>query len=399
MGRWLSFRGLRPLVRGTSGHRSGYQRSPVVPGRNSDHCYISLTFCSWPPRPGTAGVPAQAAYPWPCMCHRGSYRPARPGRYPACHRHEAAVIREAARRVLAGEAVRVVARDLNTRGIITVAGKAWTTDSLTRVLIAARISGRREYIPIETYNGATRPKTGEITAENTWPAIITPAQSGRLRALLTAPGRGHTNGHAARTYLLSGVFRCGLCGHPMYGRVHNGKPRYQCIKDPGRPGLWQGRGVRAPGRRRDPRQDPHRAGRLTRAAARPDPPPPGRREHRRQRRRRRQAAPDRRPPRRAGRRLGRRGESAARNGPPPSECSTPAPSSTPAAWPAPCGQAHQETAHSPPGGPPIHPSAPGHEGKRRPAGHSSPYSAGTLRARLCTRPAPPSRPDSAARHG
>jgi site-specific DNA recombinase len=148
---------------------------------------------------------------------------------------EAAIIREAARRVLAGEAVRAVARDLNERGIVTVTGKAWTTASLTTVLTAARISGRREYIPIETYNGGTRPRTGEITAEDAWPAIITPAQSDRLRALLTAPGRGATNGHGARTYLLSGVFHCGLCGHPMYGRVHNGKPRYQCIKEPGRP--------------------------------------------------------------------------------------------------------------------------------------------------------------------
>ncbi len=148
---------------------------------------------------------------------------------------EAAVIREAARRVLAGEAVRAVAADLNERGIVTVTGKTWTTTNLTTVLTAARISGRREYIPVETYTGHTRPRTGEITAADAWPHIITPAQSDRLRALLTAPGRGGTNGHGARSYLLSGLLRCGLCGHPMYGRVHNGTPRYQCVKDPGRP--------------------------------------------------------------------------------------------------------------------------------------------------------------------
>ncbi len=148
--------------------------------------------------------------------------------------HEAEILRECARRVLTGESVRGVAADLNTRGIHTATGRAWTPTSLRGVLISARISGRREYTPIELYQNNTRPTTGEITATGTWPAIITPARSDRLRALLTAPGRGPAT--TARRYLLSGIFRCGICGHPMHGRVHNGKPRYQCIKDPGKPG-------------------------------------------------------------------------------------------------------------------------------------------------------------------
>jgi hypothetical protein len=37
-------------------------------------------------------------------------------------------------------------------------------------------------------------------------------------------------------YLLSGVFTCGLCGAVLGGRADAGKPRYQCISDPGRVG-------------------------------------------------------------------------------------------------------------------------------------------------------------------
>ncbi len=47
--------------------------------------------------------------------------------------NEGETIREAARRVLSGEAVRAIARDLNDRGIVTVTGKQWTTTSLTTV--------------------------------------------------------------------------------------------------------------------------------------------------------------------------------------------------------------------------------------------------------------------------
>jgi len=43
---------------------------------------------------------------------------------------------------------------------------------LKQVLTSARISGRREYHE-------------EIVHENSWPAIITPAVSDQLRALLT----------------------------------------------------------------------------------------------------------------------------------------------------------------------------------------------------------------------
>lgn len=72
---------------------------------------------------------------------------------------EADVIRECARRVLAGESQSSVCNDLNGRAI-TTAAKPWRTSALKDTLIAARISGRREY-------------HGDITAGQAWPRIIT----------------------------------------------------------------------------------------------------------------------------------------------------------------------------------------------------------------------------------
>jgi hypothetical protein len=110
---------------------------------------------------------------------------------------EAAIIREIARRTLAGETIKELAAEMNARGYTTVNGRAWTRQSLRLVLVSARISGRREYRPTDSYEHGQRPLLGPITATDAWPAIISPEDSDRLRALLSdqfraqprAPGR------------------------------------------------------------------------------------------------------------------------------------------------------------------------------------------------------------------
>lgn len=152
--------------------------------------------------------------------------------------HEAAVIRECAARVLAGESLISIARDLNRRELPTSTGRQWRTVVLRALLASARISGRRDYRP--TVSGA-RPLLGEILAETAdWPAIITPEDSDRLRALLSRTDRRTTPG-SGRRYLLSGILVCGRCGHPMVCRPRGDSgdrnaARYLCRKDPGTPG-------------------------------------------------------------------------------------------------------------------------------------------------------------------
>ena len=135
---------------------------------------------------------------------------------------EAERIRELAERILAGESLRSAATDLNERGIRTVTGRAWTPHTVRQMLLGARLSGQREHL-------------GEIVGKAAWPAIITKAQTARLRALLNDPQR-RTN-RVARKYLLAGLLRCGACGTTMVARPREDhRRRYVCPRDPGRNG-------------------------------------------------------------------------------------------------------------------------------------------------------------------
>ncbi|MFE3455849.1 recombinase family protein [Nonomuraea sp. NPDC059194] len=146
---------------------------------------------------------------------------------------EADIIREAARRALAGESLASVCRDFEKRDIRTPSGRHWLPTTLRRMLAAARISGRREHIPRSSFQ-TTRPLLGEIVADAVWPAIIDPIDSDRLRVLLNDPTRDYRRQAATgRTYLLSGILRCGRCGHRMNGRPRSGVPRYVCPNVPG----------------------------------------------------------------------------------------------------------------------------------------------------------------------
>jgi DNA invertase Pin-like site-specific DNA recombinase len=135
---------------------------------------------------------------------------------------EAALITEMAERLLAGDSLRSIATNLNDRDVVTVTGRQWTTHSVRQLLYSARVSGQREH-------------HGEIIGKASWPAIIKPANTTRIRALLNDPDR-RTN-RVARKYLLAGLLRCGSCGTTMVSRPRSdGRGRYVCSRDPGRDG-------------------------------------------------------------------------------------------------------------------------------------------------------------------
>ena len=132
---------------------------------------------------------------------------------------EAAVIREAATRLLAGESVRSICVSLNERGEPTVSGRTWSSQTLRRMLESARISGQREH-------------HHKILGEAEWPGIISPAETERIRALLSDPAR-RTN-RTARRYLLARLLRCDLCGATLVSRpTANRTRRYVCASGPG----------------------------------------------------------------------------------------------------------------------------------------------------------------------
>jgi site-specific DNA recombinase len=138
------------------------------------------------------------------------------------HPNEAGVIRDCVRRTLAGDSLRSICTDLNDRGIPTVTGKEWTSQTLRRMLMNPRLSGQRAH-------------HGEIVAKAEWPAIITPRETQQLQAKLGDPDR-RTN-RASQRYLLTRLLRCSHCNGPLVARPReDGTRRYVCPSGPGSPG-------------------------------------------------------------------------------------------------------------------------------------------------------------------
>ncbi len=117
---------------------------------------------------------------------------------------EAALIREAADRFLAGEALDSIVDDWRCRQIRPLRGTEWTRRKLTRVLTSPRTAGDN------TFNGV-------VVARGCFPAILDPLTFAQLRSMLAAKSTGSTS----RSYLLSsGLLRCGICGARMHGSTY-----------------------------------------------------------------------------------------------------------------------------------------------------------------------------------
>jgi len=123
--------------------------------------------------------------------------------------HEAAIIREAFARYLAGETYYAIAEDLNERQVPTLGGGAWTITQLRERLKNPAYAGIRTY-------------KGEVTAEGDWEPIIDRATWERFTA--TKRRRTTDHGWSNKTkYLLSGLALCGLCGGQMFARPEYGR--------------------------------------------------------------------------------------------------------------------------------------------------------------------------------
>ena len=130
---------------------------------------------------------------------------------------EAEVIVEVARRVLAGEKLDPLARDLNERGIPTARGNPWAGDRLKRLIINPRLAGCAVY-------------KGDVIGHDIHEAIIDRTTHEQVVRKLTA---NHGRKRRRSTRLLAGFIRCGRCGERMHGGAGNsGKPNYRCPKQP-----------------------------------------------------------------------------------------------------------------------------------------------------------------------
>lgn len=132
---------------------------------------------------------------------------------------QAAVVRDIAQRLLAGQSVRSVATHLNDSGIPAprpartgpqAGGPApWRSNTLAKLILSPT------YVGLRTTRGA-------VTGPATWKPILTMDEHERLKALLTHPSR-LTHRGTEPVWLLTNWHHCGECG----GRLTLRKGRHQ----------------------------------------------------------------------------------------------------------------------------------------------------------------------------
>lgn len=127
---------------------------------------------------------------------------------------EAALVKDAVARVLAGESLASIAADWNDRKVTTRQGGRWRGADLGRMLKNPRLA-------------ALRVHQGRVVGPAAWPPIIDRAAHDRLVRVLNAPGRRHDQPMTQK--LLTGLALCGNCGETLnrkYDRHH--KAKYFC---------------------------------------------------------------------------------------------------------------------------------------------------------------------------
>lgn len=129
---------------------------------------------------------------------------------------QAAIVREAFRRKLAGERDQWIVNDFIARGLTTGRGAQWSLTQIKRLLTNPGYAGLRVH-------------RGEVIGKAVWPALITEAEHHAVLASYEATKQGRRHDGAIR-HLLSGkeIMTCGVCGGAM-GVLHpRGYYTYSC---------------------------------------------------------------------------------------------------------------------------------------------------------------------------
>lgn len=128
---------------------------------------------------------------------------------------EAAMIREAVRRFLAGESLRSIATWMNTPGPVGPmgpgsvgggpTGATWTGPNLRHMIGGPHLA-------------ALRVHRGTVVGPGQWPAILSVETHQHVVHALANPDRRPSGSGNARVYLLAGLMRCHECGEPCRAR-------------------------------------------------------------------------------------------------------------------------------------------------------------------------------------
>jgi site-specific DNA recombinase len=132
---------------------------------------------------------------------------------------QAKIIREAARRLLAGETIYSICADLTRRGVPSSKGGPWRQTALHRILTGPTTAGLREH-------------HGVVVGKGLWPAILSPEQSRLLRERLTDVRRTTAGRRVKLNLLVGGLCECGRCGRRLVAgrRFDTARRIYRCVK-------------------------------------------------------------------------------------------------------------------------------------------------------------------------
>lgn len=137
---------------------------------------------------------------------------------------EAEVIREVAQRLLAGDSLRSIVRDLNARGHVTSVGNPWNTQNLRTVLLSPTLGGlsaialkRSDYSAAEWAGLSDWDRLGIVGPGRWEPVLDTDTWTAVWNHLKDPRRKSNRVGNAPR-HLLSGIATCGKCGAPMWAR-------------------------------------------------------------------------------------------------------------------------------------------------------------------------------------
>lgn len=129
---------------------------------------------------------------------------------------KAAVVREAARRVAAGEALVSIVSDFHRRDIRPPHGQLWSTTQIREMVTRASYIGKRIH-------------QGRVIGEGLWPPILEPPTYYACVQLLSDPRRIKDKDGKIK-YLLSGLARCGECGGVLrWQPTTRGASNYLCV--------------------------------------------------------------------------------------------------------------------------------------------------------------------------
>ena len=147
---------------------------------------------------------------------------------------EAELIREAARRVIAGEPLRAIAADFAARGVVGPGTKKSSGGPMPatvwrRILLSPRMVGKRgvSQTRLSAAQGMA-PILDEETNRQVWRILSRPSGSAHF-ATATQPGN-------ARRHLLTGFLVCSHCKAMLKPWRMRGEPAFACLKVPGSSG-------------------------------------------------------------------------------------------------------------------------------------------------------------------